>query len=169
MKTRRPFTPNTRPALIVRQKCFWQPWLMTILSALFLTLLHVVSTTYGYHMGILNLAQMADSCNLCKIQDSLHWLQLLALDLGCPDRNPRSGAFALSVSWQSLRHGGRGVHLLRCAVSSLDLFAKSLLCCRPQKRPQVSAFATLLSVRGRFSVTQQPLAFSSNNMLTIVF
>ena len=89
-----------------------------------------VHNLWVYHMDILNLAQMADSCNLCKIQDSLHWLQLLALDLGCPDRNPRSGAFALSVSWQSLRHGGRGVHLLRCAVSSLDLFAKSLFVVR---------------------------------------
>ena len=103
---------------------------MLFASALFLTLLYAVSTTCRYHMDILNLAQMADSCSLCKIQESLHWLQLLAVDLGCPDRNPRSGAFALSVSWQSLRHGGRGVHLLRCAVSSLDLFAKSLFVVR---------------------------------------
>ena len=69
---------------------------------------------------------------------------------------------AISATWRSW-----------CAFAEVCRLKSGPFCqifvCRPQKRPQVSAFATLLSVRVRFSVTQQPLAFSSNNMLTIVF
>ena len=119
-------------------------------------------------MDILNLARTAGSCSLCKIQESLHWLQLLAVDLGLPRQEPeiwRVCTFcllAISATWRSWRAFAEV-----CRLKSGPFC--QIFVCRPQKRAQVSAFATLLSVRGRFSVTQQPLAFSSNNMLTIVF
>ena len=104
---------------------------MLFASALFLTLLHVVSTTYRYTKWTSEILHERRTHAVCAkfrkvYTDCSSW----PWTLGCPDRNPRSGAFALFVSWQSLRHGGRGVHLLRCAVSSLDLFAKSLFVVR---------------------------------------